>query len=309
MNAFYYLPILLFSVLFTLLYYKGRIFHGTNSVHGATRKYQAVTGTLFVLSIIFYTFPDQVCTAQTGVNYAAMFKTTSYDFQSVLRNSKAEYQFEFVNQSTRPVHISQAVSSCGCTSVVVETPTVQPGATGTIRAILNTRQFSGQRRVTLTVSFDRPAWGQVQLQIRGYIRNDMELSPRSVQCRVNDDSPEVMEQKAYISQPWTRTKLESARSSCSFLSAKLEAPQYRGKELIYPITLSMKTADVPNGYFKERISVYGSDARNALLVFDVEGVSLSKITASPGTVFFLKLPEKRDNMRKVVVAGQRPFTI
>ena len=110
-----------------------------------------------------------------------MFKTTECDFGSVARGGKAEYRFIFENLYLEDVHIASAYSSCGCTSVRVENPTVKTYEKGAIVAHFNTDTFSGQRGATLTVVIDQPYPAVVELHDRGYIRSDVTFEPGSVQ--------------------------------------------------------------------------------------------------------------------------------
>ena len=47
-------------------------------------------------------------------------------------------------------------------------------------AKFNTSSFVGSKGATLTVTFDKPFFAEVQLQVRGYIRDDVMLSPGMV---------------------------------------------------------------------------------------------------------------------------------
>ncbi len=107
----------------------------------------------------------------------SMFTATSHDFGTVARAAKTEYRFEFENRSNQTLHVRSVRTSCGCTTPTIETETVQPGGTGVILAKFNTHSHTGQRQATVTVTFDRPQFAEVQLLVKGYIRSDIVFNP------------------------------------------------------------------------------------------------------------------------------------
>lgn len=63
------------------------------------------------------------------------FEKTTHDFGNVTTNTKARYQFSFVNKSNEPVVIKKVKASCGCTSPSYSQEPVQPGETGYVVAV------------------------------------------------------------------------------------------------------------------------------------------------------------------------------
>jgi hypothetical protein len=63
------------------------------------------------------------------------FEKTTHDFGNVITNTKARYQFSFVNKSNEPVVIKKVKASCGCTSPSYSQEPVQPGETGYVVAV------------------------------------------------------------------------------------------------------------------------------------------------------------------------------
>jgi hypothetical protein len=64
-----------------------------------------------------------------------VFEKTTHDFGNVTTNTKARYQFSFVNKSNEPVVIKKVKASCGCTSPSYSQEPVQPGETGYVVAV------------------------------------------------------------------------------------------------------------------------------------------------------------------------------
>jgi hypothetical protein len=113
-------------------------------------------------------------------SFTQLFRDTSHDFGTVARAAKTEYRFEFENPYSTPIHVRNVRTSCGCTTPIIETETVAPGGRGSILARFNTGTHSGARAATVTVTFDKPSFGEVQLHVKGYIRTDVVFQPGEV---------------------------------------------------------------------------------------------------------------------------------
>jgi rhodanese-related sulfurtransferase len=109
-----------------------------------------------------------------------MFRSTSHDFGTVAKAAKTEHRFLFENPYNQPIHVRSVRTSCGCTTPIIQTEMVPPGGQGSILARFNTVTHSGARAATVTVSFDKPSFGEVQLQVKGYIRTDVVFQPGEV---------------------------------------------------------------------------------------------------------------------------------
>lgn len=113
-------------------------------------------------------------------SFTQMFRETSHDFGTVARAAKTEYRFQFENPYNTPIHVRSVRTSCGCTTPIIETETIAPGGRGSILARFNTGTHSGARAATVTVTFDKPSFGEVQLHVKGYIRTDVVFQPGEV---------------------------------------------------------------------------------------------------------------------------------
>ena len=79
------------------------------------------------------------------------------------------------------VHVAAVRTSCGCTSVRIANDSLKTYEKGAIVATFNTPSFLGQHGATITVTFDKPFYAEVQLHVSGYIRSDVVFDPGSVQ--------------------------------------------------------------------------------------------------------------------------------
>ena len=94
--------------------------------------------------------------------------------------SKAEFRFQVKNIYEEPAHIQGVRSSCGCTTPQITRTDLKTFETGEIVAEFNTRNFTGHKSATLTVTFDKPFHAEVQLNITGFIRSDVVTQPGAI---------------------------------------------------------------------------------------------------------------------------------
>ena len=137
-----------------------------------------ITKTRYAAIVVLAVFISVPASAQQWAT--KMFQTTSHDFGVVARGQKAEYAFVFENLYVETIHIAGVHASCSCTTPEVKNSTLKTHDTGIILAKFNTSTFRGAHGATLTVTIDKPFFAEVQLQVRGYIRSDVELAPGSV---------------------------------------------------------------------------------------------------------------------------------
>ena len=113
-----------------------------------------------------------------GQDWAAkMFATTSHDFGTVARGEQAEFAFVLENLYIEDVHIAAVRASCSCTTPEIKTETLKTHQKGAIIAKYNTSAFLGAKGATLTVTFDKPSFAEIQLQVRGFVRGKATLEP------------------------------------------------------------------------------------------------------------------------------------
>lgn len=237
-----------------------------------------------------------------------MFETTSHDFGTVARGAKAEFRFKLSNIYEEEVHISSARPTCKCIIPSIEQETLATYDEGAIVAVLNTRAFIGQRKATLTVTFDKPSYAEVQLQITGYIRSDIVVEPGEVVFgTVDAGAPaERIVKISYDGRPdW---EISEIRSSSEFVEAVAEESQHDGTKIGYDMTVRLLPG-APPGYLKEQLTLVTNDARAAEVPIDVEGRVLAGLTVSPAKIFLGALKPGQTVEKKVVVQAKQPFHV
>jgi hypothetical protein len=237
-----------------------------------------------------------------------MFETTSHDFGNVARSAKAEYEFRLTNVYLEDLHISSVRSSCGCTQPRIKKADLKTYETGAIIATINTAAFQGTRGATVTVTFDKPYYAEVQLQVSVFIRSDVAVQPGSVtlgelaQGEAADRNVTVTHSG---SDDW---KVMSVRSDNSHIRGEVVETARGDGQVSYRLNVHVDK-DMPAGYVNDHVTLVTNDQGSAQVPVAVEGRVLSGITVSPASLFMGVVKPGEKVKKQLVVHGKKPFRI
>jgi hypothetical protein len=237
-----------------------------------------------------------------------MFSVTSHNFGTVAKGSKTEYRFVFRNIYKEDLHVVGVRTSCGCTSPEVTKRDLKTHDTSEIVAKFNTRTFLGQHGATLTVTFDKPFYAEVQLRVAGNIRGDVTFDPPFVNLG-NVDLGKGAERVVRVtragSSPW---EIKDVRSANANFEVALSKPTQGPSQTSYDLTMRLKP-DAPAGYVKGQLILVTNDARATQIPMDVEGRVVAEVTVSPQLLSLGSVECGATVTKNVVVRANRPFCV
>ena len=97
------------------------------------------------------------------------FKEETHDYGEVPEGPTAEYDFEFKNTGKKPINISEAHGSCGCTVPQWPHEPILPGKKGMIHVTYNTAGRPGPIAKDVTINSDAQQKPMV-LHIKGTVK-------------------------------------------------------------------------------------------------------------------------------------------
>jgi hypothetical protein len=162
----------------------------------------------------------------------------TFDFGEVRIGSSATHSFKFFNPTDRELRIQSASSSCGCTVANISNKAIAPGQTESITISLNTESFRGRKESTIQVRFEEPDDFEIQLRLSVDIKN-LYVDPEFVEFRSVRVSQPVSKQIVVTRKGSPYWKIESIRSNCEALRAKITRRSIRGNEVSYEIECSL----------------------------------------------------------------------
>jgi hypothetical protein len=237
-----------------------------------------------------------------------MFKVSEHDFGTVARGAKTEYRFVFENLYMEDVHVASVRTSCGCTTPTVETPVLKTYEKGDILAHFNTPTFQGQRGATLTVTIDKPFYAEVQLHVKGFIRNDVAIEPGSVQVGSVDQGAGAEQSVTVSNSGRSDWKILDVKSSNPNITATAVESGRNYGQVSYQLQVHL-AKDAPAGYLNDHLVLVTNDANSTQIPVEVEGRVIPGITVSPAALFMGVVQPGQTVTRQLVVKSKKPFRI
>jgi len=236
-----------------------------------------------------------------------LFTDTTHDFGNVAKGAKSQFKFKFKNIYEEPLHVAGVRSSCGCTSVECTKPDLKTWETGDIVATFNTNSFLGYHSATITVTFDKPYYAEMQLQVHGNIRGDVTLTPGVVQLGTID-AGKTAEKKVTVMRTgrsdWTITDIRSANTN---FEVEVSDPRRSAGNVSYDLTVRLKPT-APVGYVNDQLFLVTNDSETTQIPVDVEGNVAAQVTVNPAMITLDAAPGQSVT-KNVVIRAKKAFKI
>ena len=239
---------------------------------------------------------------------SGLFKTTSHDFGTVARAAKTEYRFTFDNPYNQTIQVRSVRTSCGCTTPIVETESVPPGGRGSILAKFNTGTHTGSRSATLTVTFDKPTFSEIQLHVKGYIRSDVVFQPGEATFgnMMQGSSKTIEVGVDYAGKPnW---QINQVTSSDSFFTVVPTEVSRQNGRIRYTLAVSI-SGDAPVGPLESELVVHTNDRNMTTVPLRLMANIAPEISVSPQTLSLGDIVQGEPIKQLIVLKGHQPFLI
>lgn len=238
----------------------------------------------------------------------SMFDGLSRDFGSVPRGPVVSHPFRFVNNTGRPVHISNVRVSCGCTSARALHEWVRPGQESAILAEMDTRRFFGTKNVTIYVTFDQPHFEEVRLWVQANSRDDVSINPDTLAFgRIkHGTSPTASTTVSLLGdQSW---QIQSATCESNYIQPAVKVARQEAGEVTYQISARLRPDAPPGRWYTDVWLATNNPSMPRVrvpLTVEIEAA----VTVSPSAVALGKVKVGGEAERKVIVRGVQPFRI
>jgi len=241
-------------------------------------------------------------------------KERTFDFKTVPRGSVPEYQFILHNPLQETLHIGGITASCTCTTLhfdeektVLET---YDGLAVTVR--LRGDMFEGQRNSTITVSIDKPIRTEIQLNVRGEIRSDLNIDPRDLLDFGNVEIEKGQTRTLTVTYTGVNTqwRLVDTRCENKFIRADItREPAHVGSQ-IFRVNVSVDKS-APHGIINTHLILISNDAESRREIpVPVRATVGTVINVRPPALSLGIFPPGESSPTKTaILSGTRPFRI
>lgn len=237
-----------------------------------------------------------------------MFEVKRHDFGRVPFGGKAEFEFPITNVNSFEVEIARLRVSCECTEPRASKSVLRPGEQGAIVVGLATSKYNGRKGATITVTFNRPSFAEVQLHVTSYIDKKIEVTPKTVELGTVDQGTAAEQQVTIRNSANPGWKIVEVRSSNPHIAGNVVETSRDSSGVSYRLRVRLD-GSAPGGYFKDQLVLLTSDAKSAQLPVLVRGRVSSEIQVSPASLFMGVAAPGKTLTKVIVVRGRRPFRI
>lgn len=237
-----------------------------------------------------------------------LFSEKEHDFGETPRGAIREHRFALTNPYRYPVRIQGVHASCGCVTAEAECEHLHPQASGAVIVRWEAKAAAGEQSPTVTIEFDKPFAAQVQLALRGRVVDDLLVEPARVEfgtvAKGEASTREVL-LSSTLERPWRITEITTQRA---YLKATIAGIEQHGEETKYRLQVEL-SADAPDGYLLDTITIHTDPPRVVPWQIDVVGRITKSLSVSPEALSFGSLQPGQQVTRRLVVRGRQPFRI
>ena len=238
----------------------------------------------------------------------SMFEELYKDFGSVQRGPTLSHPFRFTNNTGKQLHISSVRVSCGCVSASAEQSTVEPGQSAVISARMDTRRFSGNKNVSIYVSFDQPQYEEVRLWVQANGRDDISISPEEFALgHIKKGSPQTTKITASFYNSGDM-KIEEIVRDSNYILVNAKEIRREGGQVTYELSASIRN-DCPVGKWYSDIWLKTNNASMPKIRVPLNVEIDPSLTVSPSKLALGQVNAGAEMERKVIVRGPQPFKI
>ncbi len=230
------------------------------------------------------------------------FEETVYDFGVAGQREKIRHEFVFKNTGGRPLTIKGARATCGCIAEIVTKKIVEPGESGSITVIFETRQYRGRHEKSVFVESDDPGNPVIELTMAGLIRTDAVVIPRFLYFGDVEKGQEVVRVVKLVrigSEAFALHKIDSSAHFLSVSHSRLKGERNEGMEIRVRLE-----PNAPVGKFAEVITLHTSRKKRPRIDVPVAGNVLGRISVTPQMLSMGALKKGETAARKLNVADK-----
>ena len=217
---------------------------------------------------------------------SSVFPERIHNFGAVARGSQVRYSFPVVNRTNTEVHIASWTTKCGCTNVKVGARVIPPGTQTTIEATIDTTRFVGHKDSGLTLLIDRPSAVSVDLNVTCFIRGEITLTPGQVDFGAVRRSGKLPSASLTLTYAGGRPGWEIAEMKTRSARVKAVAERISQSATNQWMVTATLQPDIPNGSFKDEITLITNDSPPATIPISVVANVQSAVAATPSIINF-----------------------
>lgn len=264
--------------------------------------------TRFCLIVLFAASFAGSASAQELSWAEKMFDQRNIDFGVVARGSDAVVRVKVTNLYKQAVHISDVRTTCGCSAGKPSKTSLESLEDGYIEVTMDTRKFTREKTSNVIVTIDAPAYAEVRIPIKAYIRTDVVFDPGSVAFGAVEYGKEATRKIKLQYAGRDDWHIKEVRSRNEFVVAKAVETTRGSGRADYDIVVTL-APNAPVGAVREQLTVITDDVSSPQVPLLVEANIEADVTITPAIVSLGVLKPGEAKQFNVVIKGRQPIQI
>ena len=269
----------------------------------------------FIVLVVFVqmAFGQEPEVATDWRDHVIPVKARSVNFHTVPKGATPIHQFVLRNPFQEPVRIVAVTSSCTCTTIDFneENSVLQTYDEAIISVKLQGDLFDGPRNSTITVSLDKPHRTEIQFNIRGEIRSDLNIVPTFIDFgNVEWDKGATRSLVVTYMGPNSQWRLVDAQCENKYVRAEIISEPARVGRKEFRVNVSLNK-DAPNGTINDHLMLISNEVQNRRdIPIPIRATVGTVVRVSPPALSLgVLVPGTRSPVKEVVLRGTKPFCV
>ncbi len=213
------------------------------------------------------------------------------DVGAVEKGKKVVHDFVIRNDGDEPLQITDVQAACGCTATSYDR-TIAPGATGVVRAELDSTTFSGGIAKSVTAYTNDPATPKIELTIKATVEPLLAVRPGYARfVKRETQGPAKVEQIVWSprGEAFEITKVESPYP---FLKVTYRPATDADRQEVnapsggYVVELALDYASAPAGALANNVTIHTSHPKQKVVEIPVSGFVQPAVAVTPPVMDF-----------------------
>ncbi|MDY7091852.1 MAG: DUF1573 domain-containing protein [Acidobacteriota bacterium] len=226
------------------------------------------------------------------------------DLGTIPKGETLKVEWELRNEGTEPLEITQVRPSCGCT-VATYDEVIAPGATGKVRAEIDTTNLFGADTKRVTVLTNDPNNPSIVLTAKSEVKPYLNAIPGYARFNVVQDQQKGSVDQSIWAQDGSDFNIVSATATEDYLTVAVReateeerAEDAKGKQYQVSVTLAK---DAPIGPITSALQITTDHPKQKTMSIPISGFVRPVLAVTPQTANFRKIELKEPLQANILV--------
>jgi len=239
---------------------------------------------------------------------SALVSQTDHSWGTVERGAQLSHQFTLTNTTGKEVRIKSVTPSCHCVSPMVTDYTIPPGGTSIIDARMNTSVFLGSKTVTITVTFDRPRRGELQLRVSAVSNGGANATSSELDFGAAPAGQKLEKKLILDFTGGADRKIESVEFNKDRVAATYKELERKPDLVRYELTVAL-SENLPIGPLEEKVRIKTNDPKTPETFVVAKARVEGQLTLVPDSFKIDQYTPGARVTRNVIIKSAAPFRV